>query len=156
MTAVKYVVGFDGKALSLRDPKVLKQLFAGCPMSLSRDMVSGAVYGQCRSFLGFSEGLPIDQQALINGTSGFVASVATAPANFIRNMQLHYDGASAVLTGRMLWAEAGQVEESSLRKLAYLGGRAKIFPGAARVGAQYAAGEFLYSYFKNVEACVIS
>ncbi|KTD71230.1 hypothetical protein [Legionella tucsonensis] len=165
ISAIKYHTWGQESAsfrLSVRDMWTLggiKPFLKGTTATMTRDMVFGSTYEMLRSLMKTTSkksgntALGSNQsyvEFLYNASAAAVATIASSPFNYVRNMQyatppnLKPPSACEVFT--KVWNESKTPQQSFLSRLSFFQQQFRIGWGTARVAVGMAVGQKLFDY----------
>ncbi|MCE0722533.1 MULTISPECIES: hypothetical protein [Legionella] len=137
----------------------LKPFLKGTSATMTRDMVFGSTYEMLRSLMQTTSKksenkIPGSNQSyvdfLYNASAAAVATIASSPFNYVRNMQYatspNLKPPSACEAFTKVWNESKTPPQSFLSQLSFLQQRFRIGWGTARVAFGMAVGQKLFDY----------
>lgn len=131
----------------------LRPFFAGTWATVGRDMLFGGCFAVIRHGLMSHEysnsRSELSNKMIINGFAGFIATIASSPLNYVRNIHYATDPSVCHTPGfqilRKLWIDSKQTQPRTfLSQLSYLQQQLRIGWGTARVACGMALGAQIY------------
>ncbi|CAM2975514.1 Mitochondrial carrier protein [Legionella steigerwaltii] len=139
-----------------------KPFIKGTTATVTRDMVFGSTYEMLRSLMRAKakkaeskapSSKPSYQEFFYNASAAGLATIASSPFNYVRNMQYatpaNRKSPSAYEVLAHLWSESRKLEKPLLGQLSFFQQKFRIGWGTARVAVGMAAGQKLFDWTRE-------